>query len=97
QNNVDCLSTVGLEPQNFANITKNGIPLFPGNPLGIAFGTFKFDLGNVLTMHGGDVIKVSIVDTPEGVKVALEDVTTGQSGSMILTLMTSPPCIVKTL
>src|SRR5713101_8491859 len=34
-------------------------------------------------MHGGDVIKVSIVDTPERLKVALEDVTTGQSGSMI--------------
>jgi hypothetical protein len=83
RNNVSCLNQVGLEPQNFANITKNGVPLFPGNPLNIAFGTSKFDLSNVLTMHGGDVINVSIVDTPEGLKVVLEDVTTGQSGSMI--------------
>jgi hypothetical protein len=83
RNNLACLRRVGLEPQNKAFITKNGIPLFPANPLGTPFGVSKFDLGNVLTMFGGDVIKVSIFDTPDGLKVVLEDVTTGQSGSMI--------------
>lgn len=82
-NNVSCLNQVGLEPQNFANITRNGVPLFPANPLNVSFGTSNFDLGNVLAMHGGDVIKVSIVDTPDGLKATLEDVTTGQSGSMV--------------
>jgi hypothetical protein len=52
-NNSDCLCKVGLEPQNFAHITKNGIPLFPANPRGTAFfGVSSFDLGNVLTMFG---------------------------------------------
>ena len=87
QNNGDCVSRefqpAGLEPQNFAVVTKNGVPLLPSNPLGISFGTFKFDLSNVLSMYGGDIVKVSIEDTPEGVKVELDDITTGQSGSMI--------------
>lgn len=83
QNNLACLHTVGLEPHNTAFITKNGIPLAPPNPLGIPFGVSRYDLDNVLTMFGGDVVKVSIFDTPDGLKVVLEDVTTGHSGSMV--------------
>jgi len=82
-NNANCRSRVGVEPQNGAVITKNGIPLRPANPLRTPFGIFSFDLSNVLVMFGGDVVKVGIFDTPAGVKVTLDDVTTGQSGFMI--------------
>jgi hypothetical protein len=82
-NNNDCLNKVGEEPVNFAVITKNGVPLTPPNPLGIAFGTSKPDLANVMVMTPGDVIKIGIFDTPAGLEVTLIDITTGQIGSMM--------------
>jgi hypothetical protein len=82
-NNNDCLNLVGEEPVNFAVITKNGVPITPANPLGIPFGHSNFSLANVLVMSGGDTIQVGIFDTPNGLRVTLTDVTTGQSGSMV--------------
>ena len=32
-NNADCLNTVGVEPANFAFITKSGVPHAPPAPL----------------------------------------------------------------
>jgi hypothetical protein len=82
ENNADCLKKVGREPWNFAIITKNGVPLFPANPLGLTFGKSNPDLNNVLGMNSGDTLLVVIHDTPEGVKVRIKDVTTGESGRM---------------
>src|SRR5215510_13991512 len=39
-NNADCLNTVGLEPANFAFITKSGAPHDPPAPLDQTNGTF---------------------------------------------------------
>ena len=39
-NNADCLNTVGLEPANFAFITKSGVPHAPPGPLDLTNGSF---------------------------------------------------------
>jgi hypothetical protein len=82
-NNRSCLNQVGQEPVNFAVITRNGVPLFPANPLGVAFGSSNPSLANVLLMGKGDEIRVTIQDTPTGLRTLLEDLTTGQSGFMV--------------
>jgi len=82
-NNRACRSRVGDEPQNFANITTDGIPFLPANPLRVLFGNFNPSFSHIFLMNPGDLIEVSIVDTPAGLKVTLDDVTTGQSGFMI--------------
>lgn len=82
-NNQDCLNLVGEEPDNFAVITQNGVPLFPANPLGTPFGAFNPDINNVLVFQAGDQLRVSMHDTPGGVEVDILDMTTGLSGFMI--------------
>lgn len=82
-NNVDCQNTVGIETVNFAVITKNGVPLTPANPLGVNFGRNNFDTTNVLSMAPGDQILVVLHDTPTGLEVILNDLTNGQTGSMV--------------
>jgi hypothetical protein len=82
-NNVDCQNTVGVETVNFAVITKNGVPLTPANPLGVNFGRNNFDVTNVLSMAPGDQILVVLHDTPGGLEVILNDLTNGQTGSMV--------------
>jgi hypothetical protein len=82
QNNADCLDRVGSGPGNLALVTRNGVPLAPGNPLGTNFGTFHFDLNNVLKFNSGDKLSVLIHDTPHGAEVQIHDLTTGQSGAM---------------
>lgn len=81
-NNSDCLARAGEETINFAYITKKGIPVFPANPLGAVFGNFLPDRGQILLMNPGDTILVFLRDTPGGLNVALQDLTTQQSGSM---------------
>ena len=83
RNNIDCLRKVGIEPQNFAIVTRNGIPLFPANPLGVEFGKFRFDLDNVLLMNPGDVLRITVRDSESGLLVQIEDLTTGDSGFMV--------------
>src|SRR5919201_345281 len=39
-NNADCLAKVGIEPANFAFITKSGVPHAPAAPLGQTLATF---------------------------------------------------------
>jgi hypothetical protein len=82
QNNVDCLNKVGSQPGNLAFITKNGVPIAPGNPLGANFGTYNYNLSNILTFNGGDKLVVDIRDSPQGVRAIVRDLTTGRSGSM---------------
>ena len=81
-NNSTCLSTVGEEYVNFAFITKNGKSTGPANPVdATTAGTYTPSPAD-LFMNSGDHIQVSFTDTPNGLKVTLNDLTTGGTGSM---------------
>jgi hypothetical protein len=84
--NTTCQNSIlgGVEYVNFAFLTKSGKPIGPPNPL-------QFDpatSGNptrragVLFMRQGDHLSVSLHDTPHGLQTVVNDLTTGQSGSM---------------
>jgi hypothetical protein len=89
-NNPDCNNYIlgGVEPINWAYITKDGASQAPANPL--FTGTFTNpDLSAVnpnpqkdLFMNPGDRIRIHMHDTDAGFKIDLFDLTTGQSGSM---------------
>lgn len=81
-NNQTCLNLVGEEYLNFAFITKNGVAQAPANPVTSTVQTFTPDPSQDLFMNPGDHLKVSFGDTPGGVRVIIDDLTTGQSGSM---------------
>jgi hypothetical protein len=61
-NNADCLGRVGLEPANFAFITKNGKPHAPADPLLSTIDTFTPHKSTDLFMQSGDQLAVSIHD-----------------------------------
>ena len=84
-NNSDCINRAlgGSESVNNAFITRNGVPLEPANPLRAVFGSFNDDSNNVLHMNSGDTLIVFIHDTPDGLKVHIHDLTTGESGFMV--------------
>jgi hypothetical protein len=71
-----------IEPVNFAFLQTNGVPSGPPGPADPNVGTF---LGNshTLKMNSGDVLKVSISNSRAGLRTAVTDVTTGQSGFMV--------------
>jgi len=82
-NNSACLNTVGEEYVNFAFVTKNGQSTGPANPVDATTqGTYTPNKAKDLFMNSGDNLKVSFTDTPNGVRVIINDLTTGQSGSM---------------
>ena len=84
-NNNACLSTVGLETVNFAFITLSGKSQAPANPVDSPYPTpaaYKPDPALDLFMNSGDLIRVTMHDTPDGLRVVLDDLTSGQSGSM---------------
>ena len=78
----------GPEPINWAYVTTNGVSQAPANPL--FTGTFSnpnFSAVNPntsedLLMNPGDIIRIHLHDTPAGLQVNLDDVTTGRHGSM---------------
>ena len=78
----------GIEPVNWAYITKSGVSQAPANPL--FTGTFadpNFTAVNPntaedLLMNPGDTIRIHMHDTPAGFRVDMTDLTTGRSGSM---------------
>jgi hypothetical protein len=78
----------GVEPINWAYITKSGKSQAPANPL--FTGTFTSpnlsavnpDLSKDLLMSPGDRIRMHMHDTSAGLQINLADLTTGQSGSM---------------
>jgi len=82
-NNSACLNSVGQETVNFAVLTLNGVPILPPNPGGVNFGNNNFDLNNVLSMALGDQLLVTLQDTPAGFQVVVQDLTSGQTGSMV--------------
>src|SRR6478736_3728270 len=68
-NNADCLNKVGIEPANFAFITKSGTPHAPAGPLDLTGASFTPNSNTDLFMGAGDTIDLSIHDTANGLKV----------------------------
>ncbi len=81
-NNAACLNTVGVEPANFAFITKSGTPQAPPSPLGQTLASFTPDPTKDLFMGAGDALDISIHDSADGLVTEMRDRTTGESGSM---------------
>jgi hypothetical protein len=83
--NATCQSQIlgGIEYINFAYLTRNGRPQGPPNPLQfdpVASG----DPGpTVLYMNSGDMVDVTLRDTPHGLLTAIYDENTHQFGWMI--------------
>ena len=78
----------GVEPINWAYITKSGVSQAPADPLFTGtfdnpnFAAVNPDFNRDLMMKPGDVIRIHMHDTPAGFRTDLTDLTTHQSGSM---------------
>ncbi len=81
-NNSACLSTVGEETINFAFITLSGVPHAPANPVDATTSTYTPNPATDLFMNSGDEIITTLHDTSSGLQVVLNDLTSGQTGSM---------------
>jgi hypothetical protein len=84
-NNPNCLNRVGIEPISFAFITKSGVPHSAPDPLSVFSPPYPSLTPNPATdlfMNSGDNLTVDLHDTPAGFQVAINDQSTGQSGSM---------------
>jgi hypothetical protein len=80
-NNAACAKITGGEYVNFAYIQTDGVPFPPGSPSPL--GPFVSTNDKTLRMNGGDELIVTIADTASGLKVTVQDLTTGQSGFMV--------------
>jgi hypothetical protein len=80
-NNPTCLSKVGELAVNFAFITKSGVPQASPNPLASTLSTFTPSAKD-LFMNSGDNLNVSLKDSKKGLNVMINDLTSGQNGSM---------------
>lgn len=80
--NSTCAARTGLEYVNFSFITKNGHTTAPANPVDSTTATFTPDPKKDLFMNSGDNLTVSMRDTPNGLRTVINDLTSGQSGSM---------------
>ena len=82
----------GIEPINWAYVTKSGKAQGPANPLASGtvtnpvFTSINPNYSEDLLMNPGDVVRVHMHDTPAGFQVILSDLTTGQSGKMTASL-----------
>jgi hypothetical protein len=82
QLNPTCAAVTGIEYVNFAFITKNGTAQAPASPVNATLATFTPDTAKDLFMNSGDTLTVHMHDTSNGFQVLINDLTTGQSGSM---------------
>jgi hypothetical protein len=80
--NPTCAAITGTEYVNFAFITKNGVSQAPANPVESTLATFTPNNKQDLFMHSGDTLTVALGDAADGFRVVINDLTTGQSGSM---------------
>ena len=80
--NDTCAARVGIETFQFAFVTKNGKSHAPANPLGSTLATYTPNRTQDLFMSSGDHVRVRLHDTANGVQAQLNDLTSGQSGSM---------------
>jgi hypothetical protein len=81
--NSTCQAVTGEEYVNFAFITKNGHPQAPVNPVESTLATFTPDLHKDLFMNSGDNLAVAMRDTKHGLRIDIQDQTTGQHGFMV--------------
>jgi len=81
-NNADCLNTVGIEPANFAFVTKSGVPHAPPAPLSQTLASFTPSSSTDLFMNSGDNLVVDIHDSFSGLVASINDTSTGATGSM---------------
>jgi hypothetical protein len=73
----------GEEYVNFAYLTKSGVPQGPPDPLHFQFiGSGQPDPSKVLLLNQGDQATVTLHDTAHGLFAEVDDLTTGESGSM---------------
>lgn len=79
-NNTFCGGAV--EYVNFAFIQKDGIPFPPGSPSPL-IPVFASTNAQTLFMNSGDELIVKLEDTAHGLKVTVNDLTTGESGFMV--------------
>ena len=80
--NNACQGQVSIEPVNFAFITTSGTPHARPNPVESTTATFTPNPSTDLFMNSGDTITVTMNDTAHGLRVALNDTTSGRSGLM---------------
>jgi hypothetical protein len=84
--NTTCQNQIlgGEEYVNFAFLTKNGKPIGPPNPLDFNPATSGNPTrhAGVLFMRQGDRLSVTLHDTANGLRTIVNDLTTGQTGSM---------------
>jgi hypothetical protein len=82
--NPTCQAVTGLEYVNFAFMTKSGTPQpnSPPNPVESTINTFTPDPNADLFMNSGDRLVVTLHDTAHGLRINIQDLSTGESGSM---------------
>jgi hypothetical protein len=71
-----------VEPVNFAYLQRDGVPAGPPSPQLSNLKTLTPN-GETLMMNQGDSLRITIQDTPDGLKTQIDDLTTGQSGFMV--------------
>jgi hypothetical protein len=80
-NNSACLKAVGVEPVNFAFITKSGMPGGPPSPL-LKNRSTHTPTADTLFYNPGDLLRIVLQDMAHGLQTTITDLTTGESGSM---------------
>jgi hypothetical protein len=80
-NNPACEAITFGEYVNFAFIQTDGVPFPPGSPSPL--GPLVQVNDKTLMMNPGDELIVTIADTAHGLKITVQDVTTGESGFMV--------------
>jgi hypothetical protein len=78
-NNAACGGAI--EYVNFAFVTKSGVPPGPPSPLLQDNSTFTPN-ADTLFYNRGDVLRVVLQDTTQGLKITITDLTTGETGFM---------------
>jgi hypothetical protein len=80
--NPTCRAQIGVETFEFAFVTKNGVSHAPANPLNATLATYTPDPTRDLFMSSGDQLSVGLHDTSQGVQARINDLTSGETGSM---------------
>ena len=80
QNNAACFAITFGEYVNFAFIQTDGVPSASPSPYDLAVNSTN---AKTLRMDGGDELIVTIKDTDSGLMVTIQDLTSGNSGSMV--------------
>jgi hypothetical protein len=82
--NDTCQGMVGgVEYPNFAFLTLTGVPQAPPSAVNATLATYTPDPALDLFMNSGDRTLTSIHDTNHGLSIEVQDLTTGQKGSMV--------------